>query len=310
MRKLIIALVGAISLIGCSHTVAQLDVPTVLVQGGTFTMGAKGEKDAPPHTVRLSSFYIAKYDITVAQWDTYLKWDHIAANSMEGETYTLEGTITKVSPYPTSPIQGVSWYQAIGFCNWLSRVNGLKQVYKISDVKRVQDSYLNPNTGKRVYQSSYHLEENVTWNHNANGYRLPTEAEWEFAARGGNESHGYVYAGSNDFNEVGWDIANSGGYAHPVGQKKPNELGLYDMSGDVSQWCWDWYSADYYLRSPLENPKGPNNPTYVQTPGGLFLSKVARGADWYYAHPVPITQRDSGGPSSHGVGIRVARNAK
>jgi formylglycine-generating enzyme required for sulfatase activity len=85
-------------------------------------------------------------------------------------------------------------------------------------------------------------------------YRLPTEAEWEFAARGGNKSQGYLYSGSNNSEEVGWydDVP------HPIGLKKPNELGIYDMSGNISEWCSDWYSSDYYLLSKgATNPKGP-----------------------------------------------------
>ena len=308
--RTIILFAGVLSFVGCARSVAHIDVPMVLVHGGAFTMGAKGEKDAPPHAVALSSFYIAKYDITVSQWDRYLKAEHISANSPEGETYTYGGQVPQVSPFSTSPIQGETWYQAVAFCNWLSKANGLHPAYGISDVRRVQDYNTNFVTGKREYFNSYHTEETVTWDRSANGYRLPTEAEWEFAARGGVESHGYVYAGSNDFNEVGWDKWNSGGYAHPVGEKKPNELGLYDMIGNVGQWCWDWYSPDYYLHSPADNPTGPEKPVAVDTPDGPFSLKIARGTDWNYI-PVSVTGRGRSAPYSHDMnGIRVARNTK
>ncbi|MDD4748208.1 MAG: SUMF1/EgtB/PvdO family nonheme iron enzyme, partial [Salinivirgaceae bacterium] len=105
-------------------------------------------------------------------------------------------------------------------------------------------------------------------------YRLPTEAEWEYAAKGGVETHGrasHRYAGSNTLNDVAWNTNNSNSKTHPVGGKKPNELGIYDMSGNVWEWCNDWYDKNYYGSSPFNNPQGPSSGSY----------RVFRGGSWY-----------------------------
>ncbi|MEI6681011.1 MAG: SUMF1/EgtB/PvdO family nonheme iron enzyme [Bacteroidota bacterium] len=119
-------------------------------------------------------------------------------------------------------------------------------------------------------------------------YRLPTEAEWDYAARGGNQSRGYTYSGSNSIDDVAWYDGNSGLKTHPVGQKQANELGLYDMSGNVCEWCNDWFASDYYANSPEFNPKGPATGGRRVFRGGSCLSIPRRchSSNRYYYYPI------------------------
>ena len=130
-------------------------------------------------------------------------------------------------------------------------------------------------------------------------FRLPTEAEWEFAARGGNYSRGYKYAGSNTVDDVAWHVDNSDSKTHAVGTKSPNELGLYDMSGNVWEWCQDWYDDSYYSSSPQTNPTGPSS--------GSF--RVLRGGSWYgIVASCRVSYRYGDSPSYRysSIGLRLA----
>lgn len=216
--------------------VAQQSVPfmeMVPVYGGTFSMGSDaGDNDEKPvHSVTISSFQMGKYEVTIGQYQNIM-----GSNS----SWYLDG-----DEDPMSPIVNISWDNAVAFCNKLSEREGLQKVYTISDGS-VSADFLK------------------------NGYRLPTEAEWEYAARGGASSHGYIYSGSSDLNMVAWHIDNSSSSIQPVGGKAPNELGIYDMSGNVREWCWDYYQ-NKYISLPSINPTGPYINSYRVIRGGGYL---------------------------------------
>jgi formylglycine-generating enzyme required for sulfatase activity len=163
----------------------------------------------------------------------------------------------------------------VDYCNWRSQQEGLGEVYQIN-------------------------QQQVDANWQASGYRLLTEAEWEYAARGGQQSQGFEYAGSNYVDEVVWYSKNSSSKTQPIGQKKANELGLYDMSGNVWEWCWDWY--DDYPSSATNYPKGPDTGSY----------RVIRGGSWVsFPAYVRVARRYSYSPGYryYILGFRLARAA-
>ena len=265
------------------RTVEASGWQNVFIPGGTFIMGrttGNGDDDELPiHSVTLNPYHIGKYEVTQAEYASIMGTNPASGNGV-GDSY---------------PVYYVSWYAAIKYCNLRSLAEGLMPVYEIS-------GSTDPATWGTVPTSS-----NATWNAavcnwNASGYRLPTEAEWEYAARGAATIPDYLYTGSDNINTVAWWYSNSGGNAHPVGTKASNGIGSYDMSGNVWEWCWDWYSSTYYSVSPSDNPTGPASGSNRSTSGGAFTSGE---------HHCRVANRSSTGPSSsnNNLGFRLCRSA-
>lgn len=176
---------------------------------------------------------------------------------------------------PVRPVERVTWYDAARFCNGLSQLCGLEAAYHIGPGE----------------------EPRVRWRREANGFRLPTEAEWEKAARA---DQAFEFAGSDDPGRVAWYARNAGSQTHPVGQKAPNGIGLYDMSGNVIEWCWDGYAADVYRTTEPRDPVGPDG----------AAERVARGGSAAHGEDAArVAARSSVKPGATDVflGFRVAR---
>jgi formylglycine-generating enzyme required for sulfatase activity len=249
----------------------------VFIEGGSFTMGdtwGDGESDErPTHEVTLSSFYMSKFEVTQAEVAALLGDQGWESTYGVGDNY---------------PAYYVSWYEAVEYCNLLSQQEGLEQCYTINGT-------------------------DVSCDFSKNGYRLPTEAEWEYAA-GGGSSQKTKWSGTDSESSLGdyaWYYANSYnlGSSHPnygtnlVGTKQPNALGLYDMSGNVWEWCWDWYGSSYYSSSPSNDPTGPTSGS----------DRVSRGGSWGgYAQGCRVAIRGNYDPSggNSALGFRVCLSSK
>jgi|GEM_PF-5747461 len=236
----------------------------VLVERGQFFMGDVNEGNKCELTY---DFSIRKLLTTFDDFDRYCE--------SSGKTQPHDQGWGRKK----RPVINVSWIEAIEYCNWLSETEGLPCSYNFYGSFLDENGNVTKDVSKVI------------------GYRLPTEAEWEYAAKGGNKTNGYKYAGSNYPDEVAWYDLNSGKMTHEVGRKEPNELGIYDMSGNVWEWCSDWY-GDYSSLSQT-NPYN-NSGSSMVLHGGSWINGASYVRPCVRFGAIPATTDSK-------VGFRVCR---
>ncbi len=279
---------------------AAAPIGFALVPGGAFTMGdsVEGVADETPHTVNVSAFYMATTETTKTQWDETIFW--ISTSGLGYDISSAGG-----ASGAAHPIQSLSWWNAVKWCNARSEQKGLTPCYTAG----VSGTVVRSGTPA-----------NIVCDFTRNGYRLPTESEWEKAARGGIAGRRFAtgntlaHTTANYFSDHAntYDVSATSGYhpsysvgtiyTAPAGSFPANPYGLYDMDGNVWEWCWDWYNT--YPASGALNPQGVLDTAYQE--------RVVRGGSWNFnAYMARTANRDSGLPAqiTGHIGFRLAQTA-
>ena len=257
---------------------AETELQLVLVRSGTFAMGSPDNEadrasDETQHSVTISSdFWLGKYEVTQSEWRSLMGNNPSHYSNCGGDC----------------PVEQVNWFEAVVFANAVSRSEGLGECYTLSGCSDIA-------TGDGITCSSVWFD-----GLECDGYRLPTEAEWEYAARA--ESSTAWYCGLNEscVDAVAWTSSNADGQTHRTGEKDANDWDLYDMSGNVWEWTWDWYGD--YSSGPLTDPTGSASGQNRVLRGGSWSggALTVRSANRFYNDP---------GIRHNFVGFRLARTA-
>jgi len=285
--------------LGCSAgATPSLVGQMVEIPAGQFIRGQAGGNDNPQQLLNISNFLISQYEVTLKQFRSFLQEDNPKSYLLD-DRYLLQ-VINKPVGFvipETWPMYRVNYFESIEFCNWLSRKEGFQEAYSMVY-----------GIGRDKYKDI-----KIAWNDSANGYRLPTEAEWEYAASAGGNDRIMTTTDPKELSDYAWFSENSDDLPHPIGLKKPNKWGLYDMLGNVSEWCWDYYDVNYYRSSVTKDPKGPiigNNPENEF--GDTKSDRVLRGGDaTFYFRWIGVANRAPAPPDTRTfglTGLRVARN--
>ena len=287
-RFFVVIFVGLVAIGPCLAQTGGRQFPDmVAVPAGSFRMGStidhpERNVDETAHFVSLPAFSIARTELTVGEFQAFVALTGYRTTgeiTQECWYYSIDEWISnrqinwKNPGCPQAsdhPVTCVSWYDAIAYCNWKSAIDQRRPVYQWQG-----------KTDPAKWPAGWNLgtadgfDDGLSADMSANGYRLPTEAEWEYACRGGPGAPDQAYSGSDNPDEVGWSKLNAGFGTRPVGLLKPNKLGLLDMSGNVGEWCQDWYGA--YGSDPAIDPSGPSTGVFRDLRGGGWYSGY-----WYF----------------------------
>jgi len=266
----------------------------VYISAGKFAMGSPGDEIERRDEEILHEIYLAQpiyfsiTEVTVGEFRAFIQdTDYQTTAEKRNAAFCLKEDIWKYhhgmswekpgfAQTDSHPVVCVSWYDVVAYCNWRSKRDGLEKCYKGSG-------------------------DEMKCNFRVNGYRLPTEAEWERACRGGTQTRFSFGTEEKDLENYAWFASNSDVTTHQVASKRPNDFGIYDMLGNAWEWCWDWYD-DYELDVPT-NPSGPKTGAYRVFRGGNFLCAGR------YCRSALRNQLSPGGRLSL-LGFRIVRNAE